>query len=262
MRTDVYLVRGGYATSRESARRSVLAGLVSVDGRLISRPSEDIDESVPHDVVCEPECPYVSRGGLKLAGALDAFGIDPSGCVCVDIGASSGGFTDCLLSRGAARVYAIDSGRGQLAGRLSSDQRVVRIDGFNARELTPETLDCLCDMAVMDVSFISQTLILPALCGVLKHGGIAVTLVKPQFEAGRGAVGKGGIVKDPADRKKAVLKVLSAARDCGLIPLGVMRSPLKGGDGNIEFLAHFVRPLFAGPSDAPDTASLIRGIEF
>ena len=111
MRADVYLSRSGYAPSRESARRSVLAGLVSVDGRLITRPSEDIDVSVPHDVVCEPECPYVSRGGLKLAGALDAFGIDPSGLICVDIGASSGGFTDCLLSRGAARVFAIDSGR-------------------------------------------------------------------------------------------------------------------------------------------------------
>ena len=130
------------------------------------------------------------------------------------------------------------------------------------RELTPETLGCLCDMAVMDVSFISQTLILPALCSVLRQGGIAVTLIKPQFEAGRGAVGKGGIVKDPADRKKAVLKVLSAARDRGLLPLGVMRSPLKGGDGNIEFLAHFVRSLSADPPDAPDTASLICGIEF
>lgn len=241
MRADVYLVSGGHAKSREAAKRLIESGRVSIDGKSITKPALDVDETVEHSITVAEAADdrFVSRGGLKLEGALDAFGIDVSGWRAVDIGASTGGFTDCLLRRGASRVYAVDSGHGQLDATLLSDPRVVNIEGFNARELSagergvlPQNLDG----AVMDVSFISQTYILPGIPGLLRQGGVLVSLIKPQFEAGRGAVGKGGIVKSPRDRLFAVQRVLDCARSSGFGCIGLMTSPITGGDGNVEYL--------------------------
>ncbi len=241
MRADVYLVTAGHAKSRQAAKRLIESGRVSLDGKSITKSSFDIDESVEHSVtVTEAEDDrFVSRGGLKLEGALDAFGIDVTGWRAVDIGASTGGFTDCLLRRGAGSVWAVDSGHGQLDAALANDPRVVNIEGFNARELAAGQrgiLPCDLDGAVMDVSFISQTYILPGIPGLLKQCGVLVSLIKPQFEAGRGAVGKGGIVKSPRDRLFAVQRVLDCARAAGFSCLGLMTSPITGGDGNVEYL--------------------------
>ncbi len=239
IRADLYLVNFGFARSRESARRSIEAGLVKIDGRPINKPSEKIDDSAEHDVVFQNSIPYVGRGGLKLEAALDAFNADPHEKVCIDIGASTGGFTDCLLRHGATRVYAVDSGHGQLASELLADDRVVSLEGVNARFLVRDIISEAADMIVMDVSFISQTLIIPRFVDLLTDSGIAITLIKPQFECGREAVGKGGIVKKPEHRLFAIRKVFASARECGLYPQALIRSPIVGGDGNIEFLALF-----------------------
>ncbi|MCQ2353563.1 MAG: TlyA family RNA methyltransferase [Clostridia bacterium] len=241
MRADVYITKSGYSVSREAARKSIEAGLVTVDGKLIRKPGEQIDEKADHSVEYKSSIPYVSRGGLKLEEALKVFGIDVHGYIAVDIGASTGGFTDCLIQHGAGKVYAVDSGHGQLSPLLCNEQRVISIEGKNARELKPEDIGEKCDIAVMDVSFISQTLILPQIRALLKSEGIAVTLIKPQFEAGRGSLGKGGIVRRAEDRKNAVQRVISAARECGLYAADVIPSPICGGDGNREFLAYFRR---------------------
>lgn len=239
MRVDVYLHKFGYTTSRKKAQDAISAGGVTIDGREISKSSVEIDETVDHDVSVTEACLYVGRGGLKLEGALDAFRINVRDTVAVDIGASTGGFTDCLLKRGASKVYAIDAGFGQLAKSLASDPRVVSIERFNARDLTRETLEESCDLAVMDVSFISQTYILPGVASVLKEGGRFVSLIKPQFEAGKSALGKNGIVHSAAYRFLAVKRVLHSAETLGLRPVGLIRSPIKGGDGNVEYLAAF-----------------------
>lgn len=241
IRVDLYLVKFGYARSREAAQQSIEGGLVSIDGRIVKKSSEKVDETVVHAVDCRKSIPYVGRGGLKLEAALDEFGIDPSDSVCIDIGASTGGFTDCLLGRGASRVYAVDSGYGQLAPELLSDSRVVSIEGMNARFLTKEIINETADMIVMDVSFISQTLIIPRMPQLLKSSGKAITLIKPQFECGREAVGKGGIVKKPEHRLVAIRRVIASAEENGLYLNGLIRSPIEGGDGNVEFLALFER---------------------
>ncbi len=243
MRADVYLVSFGYAKSRESARRSIEGGLVKIDGKQISKPSDKIDESISHNVECASTVPYVGRGGLKLEAALDAFCIDPAGKICIDIGASTGGFTDCLLKRGASCVYAVDSGHGQLAEELLENNKVISIEGMNARFLSREIIPQASDIIVMDVSFISQTLIIPRFNDLLIEDGIAVTLIKPQFECGREAVSKGGIVKKPEHRLFAIRRVFASARECGLYPQALIRSPIVGGDGNIEFLALFSRKI-------------------
>ncbi len=239
IRVDVYLVTEGYSKSRESAQRSIEAGLVVIDGRPVKKPSEKIDEALEHSVSCENTISYVGRGGLKLEAALDAFGMDPSGKICFDIGASTGGFTDCLLKRGANQVYAIDSGRNQLAGELRDDGRVVPLEGMNARFLDFGSVGSYADVIVMDVSFISQTLILPRFPLLLKDCGEVITLIKPQFECGRAALGKGGIVRRPEHRLSAVRRVVGAAEENGLFLHGLIRSPIEGGDGNVEFLAYF-----------------------
>ncbi len=239
IRADIYLVQFGYSRSREAARRSIDSGLVIIDGKAIKKASEKVDEAIEHIVSCENSLPYVGRGGLKLEAALDAFMVDPSGRVCLDIGASTGGFTDCLLKRGAKKVYAIDSGHGQLASELESDIRVFSIEGVNARFLTFDMIGEKADIIVMDVSFISQTLILPRLPALLTSEGVAVTLIKPQFECGREAVGKGGIVKKPEHRLGAVRRVAASAAENGLYISSLIRSPIEGGDGNVEFLALF-----------------------
>ena len=247
IRVDVYLVSEGYSKSRESAQRSIEAGLVMIDGKPIKKPSEKIDETVEHSVECENTIAYVGRGGLKLEAALDAFGIDPSGKICFDVGASTGGFTDCLLKRGAKKVYAIDSGRDQLAKELRDDERVVSLEGMNARFLNFDSVGCYADIIVMDVSFISQTLILPRFQMLLNDGGDVVTLIKPQFECGREALGKGGIVKKPEHRLSAVRRVAFVAEENGLHLCDLIRSPIEGGDGNVEFLARFTKDMNTQP---------------
>ena len=241
IRVDVYLANFGHSRSRESARRSIESGLVSIDGKIIKKPSEKIDETVDHEVTCENAVSYVGRGGLKLEAALDAFAVDPLGMLCIDVGASTGGFTDCLLKRGASKVYAVDSGHGQLVPELQEDPRVISIEGMNARFLTKEVIGENADLIVMDVSFISQTLIIPRFPQLLNDNARVISLIKPQFECGRDAVGKGGIVKKPEHRLAAIRRVIASAEENELYLNGLIRSPIEGGDGNVEFLALFER---------------------
>lgn len=235
MRLDVCLFERGLAKSRSFAKALVDEGYVTVDGRTVKKASYDVTEE-NEIVVTGVPYEYVSRGGVKLSAALDSFNISVENAVCADIGASTGGFTDCLLRRGAAQVYAVDSGSGQLAKEIAQDKRVVNIENFNARYLTHESLGCLCDVAVMDVSFISQTLILPAVKNVLKDSGVLVSLIKPQFECGKEGPGKGGIVRDKSIAHNAVMRVISSARENFLGCVGLIKSPVTGGDGNTEFL--------------------------
>lgn len=241
MRADLFLHINSYAESRQKAQTLIKNGSVEIDGVKITKPSADIDESVPHSVALTNEEKYVGRGGLKLEGALAEFGIDPDGMICADIGASTGGFTDCLLQGGAKKVYAFDSGRDQLHPRIADDPRVESREGFNARYISADDVDGAVDLAVMDVSFISQTMILPALVSIVRDGGAIVSLIKPQFEAGRAALGKNGIVKNGRDRYAAAIRVLDGARESGLSCRGFIRSPIKGGDGNEEYLIYLIK---------------------
>ncbi|MBE6647000.1 MAG: TlyA family RNA methyltransferase [Ruminococcaceae bacterium] len=239
MRADTYLSQNGYAESRTRAARLISEGKVLLDGKTVQKASEEICEG-EHTVVITENDLFVGRGGLKLSAALEQFKIDVAGKKCIDVGASTGGFTDCLLQNGAAFVYAIDSGRGQLHPKLLSDERVVNIEGYNARALSRDELGVF-DVAVMDVSFISQTLIHPALSDVLCDGAVFISLIKPQFESGRSALGKNGIVKDAKDREGAIKKVLQSAIMNHFEPIGIINSPIEGGDGNREYLACFVK---------------------
>lgn len=238
MRLDLFLFENGYADSRQRAKLLVTSECVSVNGKVILKPSYDVSNTDDIRVSGDP-IGYVSRGALKLKAAFETFDLSASGLVCADIGASTGGFTDYLLKNGAKKVYAVDSGTDQLAAALRNDERVVCMEKYNARNLSVNDFDGGVDMAVIDVSFISQTLIIPALYNVLKENAILVSLIKPQFEAGREAVGKGGIVKKPEHRLSAIRRVFASARAYGLYPQALIRSPIVGGDGNIEFLALF-----------------------
>ena len=251
MRADLYLCTFGHAPSRKKAQDLIDAGAVTVDGAVVKKPSALINEQIPHEVRVKQIFKYVSRGGMKLEAALDAFKINVNRKKAVDIGASTGGFTDCLLKRGAARVYSIDTGVGQLHESLRADSRVVCLEKFNARELDASVTEGFCDVAVEDVSFISQTYIIPNISAVLREGGEFVSLIKPQFEAGRSALGKGGIVHNSAYRCLAVTRVLECAYENGFDCLGLIPSPIEGGDGNKEYLAYFVkRPRLAPKIDA------------
>ena len=241
IRVDVFLSAAGYTKSRKKAQDLIDAGAVFIDGEAVKKSSSLIDESAEHDVRIEQVFKYVSRGGMKLQAALDAFGINVSGKRAVDIGASTGGFTDCLLQRGAASVVAIDAGYGQLHESLRADPRGVCVEHFNARELTADAVGALCHIATADVSFISQTYIIPQISSVLLDGGSFVSLIKPQFEAGRQGIGKGGIVVSSAYRYLAVKRVINCALECGFDCVGLIPSPITGGDGNREYLAHFVK---------------------
>lgn len=214
-------------------------GAVYVDGKQVLRPSFDIDGLEDKVFVDHSVKQYVSRGGLKLAGALTEFRVDPTGRLCLDVGASSGGFTDCLLKNGARAVIAVDSGTGQLVEAIRRDPRVRSIEGYNARYMTPADFGEPIELAVMDVSFISAKLIIEPLYPCLCDGADFICLIKPQFEVGRAGIGKGGIVKDDKLRDAAVREVVAFAESVGFTTIGIMRSPIKGGDGNIEFLAHF-----------------------
>lgn len=252
MRLDVYLTENGHADSRQRAKILITDGYVSVNGKEIAKPAFDVKEGDAVLVSGDP-IGYVSRGALKLKGAFEAFAPRVEGKIAADIGASTGGFTDFLLSKGVAKVYAVDSGSGQLAEKLRNDERVVSMEKYNARELDIADFDGGVDIAVMDVSFISQTLILPALIGIMKETSCLITLIKPQFEAGREAVGKGGIVKNPASRAMAIRRVIDCAVSGGLELVGLIVSPIQGGDGNTEFLACFSKggamPAFSGNID-------------
>lgn len=243
MRADLYLYQNGHSDSREQARRLIEAGAVRVDGVTVKKPSVAIDELLTHTVEIEKPASerYVGRGGLKLERALEAFSVSAEGVTALDIGASTGGFTDCLLTRGAARVYAIDSGEGQLHPKLRADARVVNIEKCNARALTFDQIGESVSLAVMDVSFISQTCILPVIPPLLREEGMLISLIKPQFEAGRSAIGKGGIVRRREHRETAIRRVLEGAEGAGLVCVGLTVSPITGGDGNIEYLALFCR---------------------
>jgi 23S rRNA (cytidine1920-2'-O)/16S rRNA (cytidine1409-2'-O)-methyltransferase len=235
-RLDMLLVTRGLCESREQAKRLVLAGKVRSGDRILDKPSTKIEIDAPLDVKEPPR--YVGRGGLKLEGALDRFGIDPTGWVCMDVGASTGGFTDCLLQRGAVRVHAIDVGTNQLVWKLRNDPRVISREKFNARNLTPADIGEPVDLAVMDLSFISLTKVLPAVFGVIRQGGGIVCLIKPQFELEREDIGAGGIVRDPALHERAVEKIRAFITEThGLEWRAVMESPITGTDGNREFLA-------------------------
>ncbi len=239
MRLDIFLSGRGLAKSRSQAKELIENGLVAVDGKVIKKPALDITGATEVKILGRLHS-YVGRGGIKLAAALDGFKTDVTSMCAADIGASTGGFTDCLLKRGARRVYAIDSGAGQLDKSLLDDERVVNIEHFNARNLSSDTLDEKCDIAVADLSFISQTLIIPHVPGILADGGIYLSLVKPQFECGRTTIGKGGIVREPHCHLAALMKVKIAAEDVGFGCTGVMMSPIEGGDGNREFLMQFI----------------------
>ena len=238
MRLDLALFERGLARSRTDAKSLITEGAVKVDGIQILKPSFETTDNSVIEVQTEIR-KYVSRGGLKLEAALDGFNIDPKERTCIDVGASSGGFTDCLLQRGAASVTAVDSGSGQMVESLRADSRVRVVENYNARYIKQDDFDGLFSLAVMDVSFISATYIIAGLRSVLTEGADFVCLVKPQFEVGRALVGKGGIVRDEKVRLSAVKKVIDFAESNGFSALGYIKSPIKGGDGNTEFLVHF-----------------------
>ncbi|MGP1254271.1 MAG: TlyA family RNA methyltransferase [Kiloniellales bacterium] len=240
-RADRLLVARGLAESRSRAQALIAAGLVLCNGRPLAKPSQELEDTVQFTVTGRDH-PWVSRGGVKLEAGLEVFGINPTGLVCLDLGASTGGFVDVLLSRGAAKVYAIDVGRGQLAERLREDPRVISLEQTDARDLTLSQLSEPVGLISADLSFISLTLALPAALELAAPGAELIALVKPQFEAGRGAVGKGGILRDSAVREAAIVKVRDwLDSQLHWTVKGVIDSPIAGGDGNLEALIRAVK---------------------
>ncbi len=240
MRLDVYLVENNLAPSRSRGADLISKGFVEVNGSLAAKASMAVSKGDTVRVIGQDHA-FVSRGGMKLEAALNAFDISVKDTICADIGASTGGFTHCLLSRGASRVYAVDSGHGQLHADLVSDRRVVNLEGCNARYLDKDIVPEACDCIVADLSFISQALVMPAVANLLHEGGIYTALIKPQFECGREGVGKGGIVRDKKQHTLAIRRVLTAAIENGLAPQGLIVSPILGGDGNREFLFYAIK---------------------
>jgi len=238
-RIDKLLVQRGLAESRTKAQAMVMAGIVLVNEQRVAKPSDAIPANAEIRIKGseDPASRYVGRGGVKLEAALSHFQIDVSNLDCLDVGASTGGFTDCLLQHGARRVIAIDVGHNQIDWRLRTDPRVEVREGVNARYLKPDDFEAQFDLIVMDVSFISATKIFAAIVPLLKKAGRLVLLIKPQFEVGRGEVGKGGIVRDPEKHARVIAEVNQAANLLGLRARNVIESPLRGADGNVEFLA-------------------------
>jgi 23S rRNA (cytidine1920-2'-O)/16S rRNA (cytidine1409-2'-O)-methyltransferase len=239
MRIDVFLFENGLAESRTEAKRLVLSGAVTASGKVISKPSYDYNASASELSVDKSVIKYASRGGFKLEGALSDFGIDPTGRIAIDVGASSGGFTDCLLQNGARHVIAVDSGSGQIADFLRNSDSVTVLENFNARYMKPSDFEFTPSLAVMDVSFISATYIIPAVYDVLSDNSDFICLIKPQFEVGKASLGKGGIVKDKKALDFAKSKVSDFAKEIGFKHIKTIESPIKGGDGNTEYLAYF-----------------------
>jgi len=241
-RIDKILHERGFADSRTKAQALVMSGVVLVDEKRVEKPSETFSADSQIRIKGESaESRFVGRGGLKLEAALMAFHIHPTGYVCLDVGSSTGGFTDCLLQNGASRVIAVDAGTNQLAWKLRNDPRVEVRENTNARALKPENLDTLFELIVMDVSFISVTKILPAVVPLIKSGGRMIVLIKPQFEVGKGEVGKGGIVREPEKHNRVITEVNAFAADIGLTNTGLIESSILGAEGNREFLALYER---------------------
>lgn len=242
-RIDKLLVERGLAATRTKAQALIMAGVVLIDEQRANKPSDTVAPGAEIRIKGgdDPASRYVGRGGLKLETALREFAVDVNGLSCLDVGASTGGFTDCLLQHGAKSVVALDVGHNQIDWRLRSDARVEVREGVNARYLKPEDFPAEFDLVVMDVSFISATKILPAIVPLLKTNAQLITLIKPQFEVGRGEVGKGGIVRDPQKHARVIEEVNAAAKELGLAVCGVIESPIQGADGNVEFLALYER---------------------
>ena len=253
-RLDVLLTEQGYADSRAKAQAVIMSGLVYVDGQRADKPGVSYGENVSIEVR-GAVCPYVSRGGLKLEKALRDFGVKPEGYVCSDSGASTGGFTDCLLQQGAKKVFAIDVGYGQLDWKIRSDPRVVVMERTNIRYVTPKQLGEPLDLSVIDVSFISLKIVLPAIKALLKPTGQVLCLIKPQFEAGRDKVGKKGVVREKSTHKEVLDHFTELVEELGFRILGLTYSPVKGPEGNIEFLAHLSLDDVVGIQ--PDTALVV-----
>ena len=254
-RLDVLLTEQGYADSRSKAQAIIMSGMVYVDGQKADKPGISYEESVSIEVR-GAVCPYVSRGGLKLEKALRDFGVKPEGYVCSDSGASTGGFTDCLLQQGAKKVFAIDVGYGQLDWKIRSDDRVVVMERTNIRYVTPEQLGEPLDLSVIDVSFIGLEIVLPTIKTLLKPTGQVLCLIKPQFEAGKENVGKKGVVRDARIHQMVLDNFVSLVDGLGFRILGLTFSPVKGPEGNIEFLGHLT--LDDVPGIRPDTAEVVR----
>ena len=255
VRLDQLVYDLGYAESRERAKTTVMSGLVYVNGQKADKPGMPVDPEAKIEVR-GVALPFVSRGGYKLDKALKVFPVDPSGKVCIDCGASTGGFTDVLLQHGAAKVYAVDVGYGQLAWKLRTDERVVNLERTNLRYVTAEQIPEPLDLAVMDVSFISIRLVLPAVRQLLKPGADYICLIKPQFEAGREEVGKKGVVRDPAVHEEVVRGILEFASALGFTVMGLDYSPIKGPEGNIEYICHLKNGSY--PAAVIDPAAVVK----
>lgn len=254
IRLDQLVFDLGLTESRERAKTTIMAGLVYVNGQKADKPgmqvASDVNVEVRGDVL-----PYVSRGGFKLEKALKVFPVDPAGLTCLDCGASTGGFTDVLLKNGAAKIYAVDVGYGQLAWSLRNDDRVISMERTNVRYITAEQIPEALDLAVMDLSFISIELILPAVYPLLKDNADVVCLIKPQFEAGREEVGKKGVVRDPAVHEKVIRGILDFVPQIGFSAVGLDYSPIRGPEGNIEYLCHLKKGKHT--ADLPDAADVV-----
>ena len=253
-RLDVLLTEQMYVDSRSKAQAVIMAGQVYVNGQKADKPGTAYEETVQIEVR-GVTCPYVSRGGLKLEKALRDFGVKPDGYVCSDSGASTGGFTDCLLQQGAKKVFAIDVGYGQLDWKIRSDERVVVMERTNIRYVTPKDLGEPLDLSVIDVSFISLKIVLPAIKELLKPTGQVLCLIKPQFEAGKEKVGKKGVVREPETHKEVLDGFVETVTELGFTILGLTFSPVKGPEGNIEFLGHLT--LEDKPGITPDTTAVV-----
>lgn len=253
-RLDVLLTEQGYAENRTKAQAIIMSGIVYADGQKADKPGTAYEETVSIEVR-GGACPYVSRGGLKLEKALRDFGVKPEGFVCSDSGASTGGFTDCLLQQGARKVFAIDVGYGQLDWKIRSDPRVVVMEKTNIRYVTPEQLGEPLDLSVVDVSFISLKIVLPAIRALLKPAGQVLCLIKPQFEAGREKVGKKGVVREKSTHVEVLQGFVELADSLGFHILGLTYSPVKGPEGNIEFLGHL--SLNDVPGICPDVVDVV-----
>lgn len=254
IRLDQLVFDLGFTESRERAKTTIMSGLVFVNGQRVDKPGTPVSPEARVEVHGDA-IPFVSRGGFKLDKALKVFPIDPAGKLCIDCGASTGGFTDVLLQHGAAKVYAVDVGYGQLAWKLRNDERVINLERTNLRYVTEEQVPEMLDMAVMDVSFISIKLILPAVKALLKPGADLVCLIKPQFEAGRDEVGKKGVVRDAKVHEEVIKGILEFAPGIGLSVMGLDFSPIKGPEGNIEYICHMKNGVYEAP--APDVAAVV-----
>lgn len=257
-RLDERVLRDGLCESRQKAQALIMAGAVLVDGHAVTKAGQKVSDAAEVTVKGQP-LPFVSRGGLKLKHALDYFSVDVRGKDAIDIGASTGGFTDCLLQAGAARVIAVDVGYGQLAYKLQQDPRVTVLDRCNARHLEPSALPFTPSLATCDASFISQTLLLPAMVSLLAPGSPILTLVKPQFEVEKGQVEKGGVVRDPALREQAIMRCMRAAEQLGCSVIGVVPSPIRGPAGNEEFVLYVQTAASAGARNSEPVRSSANG---